>query len=180
MRKIEGTARFANAEDAQRAVDRLVEVRHDPGNALDGGAAELRADGDATLVRFSYRVRGDAPRTAHDQLTKQVKDAVKAGEAEVNHGLVEYDEEQYVDPDTGQVKTQQANRVVQTYTDADGTEQTRVLISTTRLVRAVDDSTGEEVGKVAVRTITDQDGNKVVFEGDRGTPEQNVVVETGR
>jgi hypothetical protein len=93
---------------------------------------------------------------------------------------VEYDEEQYVDPDTGQVKTQQANRVVQTYTDADGTEQTRVLISTTRLVRAVDDSTGEEVGKVAVRTITDQDGNKVVFEGDRGTPEQNVVVETGR
>jgi hypothetical protein len=31
-----------------------------------------------------------------------------------------------------------------------------------------------------VRTITDQDGNKVAFEGDRGTPEQNVVVETGR
>jgi hypothetical protein len=180
MRKIEGVARFASEQDAQQALARLAQLRHDDGNELDGGAADLRNTADGSEIRFSYRVRRAAAKGVGDKLGSQIQSALQAGEVELSHGAVEYDEETYVDRDSGQVRSHQANRVVQTYTDEDGQQKTRVLTTKTRLVRAIDDETGEEVGKVAVRTVTDEHGNKVVFEGDKGVPEQNVIVETGK
>lgn len=174
MKKIEGTARFDNEQDAQTAVNRLFELRHGTDNEIDGGAVELHG----TEVRFSLRVRKEAAKAAADRAGKQIDSALKGADVDKAHDEVQYDEETYVDRDTGEIKTQLANRVVQVYTDDNGQEQTRVLRSSTRMVRAVDDETGEEMGRIPVRTVTDEHGNKVVFGGDRGTPEQNVVVET--
>lgn len=179
MRKIEGTARFGKAEDAQKALDKLAELRRADDNELDGGAASLRAEGDEHVVTFSFRVRGNVARGTGDQLSKDVEKALKGGQVDVSGGQVEYDEEQYVDRDSGEVKSHQANRVTQTYVDEQGQTRTRTLISKTRLVKAIDDETGEEVGKVAVRTVVDEHGTKVDLGGERGAPEQNVVVETG-
>lgn len=160
MRTLTATAEYPTLADALLAAGRMLDWRHDPGNAVIGGAAHVTGDGPATVVA-SFRVHPDTTAEQLDALTAELRDDLTDadGAADVAAGELDMVPEQYVD-DAGQVQTRDANRVILTET---GETVTRGV----RMVRAVDDD-GTELGRLPIVTLTGEDGRKLTFAGEQG------------
>jgi hypothetical protein len=168
MIKIEGSAEFATPGAAQDACAQLAHLRHDDSNAIVGGAHALN---DNTTVTVSYRLREGTNRATADKLTKQLSTILDGASLDRTETVL--DTEHVYNPGTGRVEPRRANRVVQTLDD--GTD--RVVVAREKVGDVTDPETGEKIGSVPIRSVTDQDGNKVQFDGPRGAPDPSVTVE---
>lgn len=179
MEKIESTATFASEADARTAIESLTDLRQAEGNAIVGGAHDVRTEGGETVVTVSYRLReGTGDREAKSVLAA-IREAL--GGAELTRTEIAMDTERYPDGRTvsaNRVVVGEAGLVVQ---DDDG-EFTipagTVLETEMKRVRLVDDE-GTVHGEQFARRVIDPQGRLVRFPDAATEADPQVTVEKG-
>lgn len=178
MHTLTTTAQFPDEATARDAIARVLALKHDERTPVLGGAAHVEVDdtghakagddGQVTVVASLRAGRADSDddlsRADLDKVEEALSGALGGGKTKgargggikVQRGAADMVDEQFVD-DAGQVTTRPANRVVHGETG-------ETLTSRVRLVRAVDDETGEDIGeRIALRSLHGEDGRKVTF-----------------